>query len=285
MILRDMPRGSLPYLYAITKFGLEVAQRRQPAAVPQTREFREMEIEKDGRIRHDLHLLSWVIELHEQLGRYATDKWRTPRWPAGAFPVPQTGNGRNRHPVNLHDIPHPKHIGIFDVGSADFAEIKPDAICEIQIPEQQLTFDLAVEMDLTDRVSYNLEKFRKYDAFLTAWWPAHRRFRQLGTRPAVVFVCRTADMALAYARAADQTLKGSIGVTGSPGQDRYYPARDHLFFAVEADIHAGRLTVLALPQLPPELRESLDGTNGLSLSRVLLFNDKITRAGQTVPVT
>lgn len=283
IILRDTPRGSLPYLYSITKFGLEVAQRRQPAAVPQTREFREMQIEKDGRIRHDLHLLSWVIELHEQLGRYATDKWRTPRWPAGAFPVPQTGNGRNRHPVTLHDIAHPKHIGIFDVPSEDFAEIKPDAVCEIQIPEQRLTFDLAVEMDLTDRVSYNLEKFRKYDAFLTAWWTAHRRFRQLGTRPAVVFVCRTPEMALSYARAADETLKGSIGITGSPRQDRYYPARDHLFFTVEADIHASRLTALALPQLPPDLREALDGTASLSLSRVLLFSEEVTRAGHEAP--
>jgi hypothetical protein len=283
IILRDTPRGSLPYLYAITKFGLEVAQSRQPPAVPQTREFREMEITKDGRIRHDLHLLSWVLELHEQLGRYATDKWRTPRWPAGAFPVPQTGNGRNRHPVTLHDIPHPKHIGIFDVGSEDFAEIKPDAVCEIQISERRLTFDLAVEMDLTDRVSYNLEKFRKYDAFLTAWWTAHRRFRQLGTRPAVVFVCRTPEMALAYARAADETVKGSIGVTGSPRQDRYYPARDHLFFAVEADIHAGRLTALALPQFPPDLREALDGAASLSLSRVLLFSEQVTRAGHEAP--
>jgi hypothetical protein len=279
IILRDTPRGSLPYLYSITKFGLEVAQRRQPAAVPETREFRAMEIEKGGRIRHDLRLESWVIELHEQLGRYATDKWRTPRWPAGAFPVPQTGNGRNRHPVTLHDIPHPKHIGIFDVSSEDFAEIKPDAVCEIQVPEQRLTFDLAVEMDLTDRVSYNVEKFRKYDAFLTAWCSAHRRFRQLGTRPGVVFVCRTAEMALAYAQAADQTLKGSIGVTGSPRQDRYYPGRDHLFFVVEADIHRGRLTALALPQLPPDLREALDGYGGLSLSRVLLFSDEVTRAG------
>ena len=161
MILRDTPRGGVPYLYSLTKFGLQVAQARQPAAVPSTREFREMEVEKDGRVRHDLDLLSRVIELHEQLGHYATDKWRTPRWPAGACPVPQTGNGRSRHPITLHDVRHAKHIGIFDVDSTAFAEIRPDAICEIHIPEDKLTFDLFVEMDLTDRVSYNLEKFRQ----------------------------------------------------------------------------------------------------------------------------
>ena len=280
MILRDTPRGGVPYLYSLTKFGLQVAQARQPAAVPSTREFREIEVEKDGRVRHELHLGSWVIELHEQLGSYATDKWRTPRWPAGACPVPQTGNGRSRHPITLHDIRHPKHIGIFDVDSAAFAEIRPDAICEIHIPEDHLTFDLFIEMDLTDRVSYNLEKFRKYDAFLTAWCIEHRRYRQLGTRPGVLFVCTTAEMAMAYARAADQTLKGSIGVTGSRPQDRYYPARDHIFFAVESDIHDGQLTALALPALPPALREALDGTSELSLSRVLLFPEKITKAAR-----
>jgi hypothetical protein len=281
MILRDTPRGGVPYLYSLTKSGLQVAQARQPAAVPSTREFRELEVQKDGRIRHDLHLLSWVIELHEQLGPYATDKWRTPRWPAGACPVPQTGNGRSRHAITLHDVRHPKHIGIFDVDSAAFAEIRPDAICEIHIPEEKLTFDLFVEMDLTDRVSYNLEKFAKYDAFLTAWCMEHRRYRQLGTRPGVVFVCRTAEMAMAYARAADQTLKGSIGVTGSRPQDRYYPARDHVFFVVERDIHDSQLTALALPTLPPALRQALDGASNLSLSRVLLFPERITKAARS----
>jgi hypothetical protein len=278
IILRDAPRGALPYLYTLTRFGMQTGQARQPPAIPEKREFREMEIEKDGRIRHDLHLLSWVLELNEQIGRYATDKWRTPRWPAGAFPVPRTGSGRNRRPMTLHDIQHSKHTGFFDVESSDFAEIKPDAACEIHIPEDRLTFDLLVEMDLTDRVSYNLEKFRKYDAFLTTWWTAYRRFHQLGTRPVVLFVCTTEDMAMAYVRAADSTLKGSIGVTGSPPHERYYPARDHLFFAVERDIHDGDLAALALPQWPPELRENLDGTDELSVSRVRLFPERITSA-------
>jgi hypothetical protein len=277
IILRDAPRGALPCLYTLTRFGMQTGQARQPPAIPEKREFREMEIEKDGRLRHDLHLFSWVLELNEQIGKYATDKWRTPRWPAGAFPVPRTGNGRNRRPISLHDVHHAKHTGIFDVESNDFAEIKPDAACEIHIPEDQLTFDLLVEMDLTDRVSYNLEKFKKYDAFLTAWWTEYRRFRHLGTRPAVVFVCTTAEMALAYAQAADRTLKGSMGVTGSAPQDRYYPARDHVFFAVERDIHDGDLAALALPPLPVELRENLDGTDEFAVSRVQLFPDRLTK--------
>jgi len=283
IILRDKPRGALPYLYSLTRFGMQTGQQRQPAAIPESRVFREVEIEKDGRIRHDLHLLSWVLELHEQIGRLATDKWRTPRWPAGTFSVPQMGNGRSRRQMTLKDVRRPKHIGIFDVDSNDFARIEPDAICEVKVPDERLTFDVCVEMDLTDRSSYNLEKFRRYDAFLTGWWGEQRRYRQLGTRPAVLFVCRTAEMALTYAKAADETLHGSIGVTGSAAHERYYPARDHLFFVTESDIHQGSMAALALPALPPGVRRELDGETALTVARVDLFDQALLRAA-TLPV-
>ncbi|MGO9763104.1 MAG: replication-relaxation family protein [Solirubrobacteraceae bacterium] len=280
IVLRDAPRGSLPYLYSLTKFGMQVAQSRQPPAVPPSREFRQLEVEKAGPLRHNLHLLSWVIALHEQLGDYATDKWRTPRWPAGTCTVPQTGNGRNRHQITLKDIVRPKHIGIFDVQTSDFGRIEPDAICEIHIPEERLTIDLFIELDLTDRASYNIEKFRRYDAFLCGWWTEHRRYRQLRTRPGILFVCTTPEMAIAYARAADQTMAGSIGVTGSPAQDRYYPGRDHIFFATESDLHNGDLAALALPPLPPQLRNALEGASNLPLSRVRLFPEKLLSAAR-----
>jgi hypothetical protein len=283
IILRDKPRGGLPFLYSLTRFGMQTAQQRQPPAIPEKREFREIEVEKDGRIRHDLHLEAWVIAFHTCVGRLATDKWRTPRWPAGTLSVPQVGNGRSRRPITLKDVHRPKHIGIFDVDSADFARIEPDAICEIKAGEPRLTIDVCVEMDLTDRTSYNVEKFRRYDACLTAWWSKHRRYRQLGTRPAVVFVCRTAEMALAYARAADEVLHGSIGVTGSASHERYFPARDHLFFATESDVHNGSLAVLAMPPLPPTVRAALDGESTPSVERVNLIDEALVREA-TLPV-
>jgi hypothetical protein len=284
IILRDKPRGGLPYLYSLTRFGMQTAKEREPAAIPPKREFREIEVEKDGRVRHDLHVLSWLLELHEQLGRLATDKWRTPRWPAGTFTVPQMGNGRNRRQMTLKDVRRPKHIGIFDVDSGDFGPIEPDAICEVKIPDERLTFDLCIEMDLTDRTAYNVEKFRRYDAFLCSWWSEQRRYRQLGTRPGVLFVCRTAEMALTYARAADETLHGSVGVTGTAGHERYYPARDHLFFLAEEDIHHGSMAALALPPLPPSIRADLDGERALAVSRVSLFDEALLRVA-TAPVT
>jgi hypothetical protein len=280
IVLRDPPRGAAPVLYSLTRYGLQVAQARQPAAVPPSREFREQEAEKDGHVRHDLHTGSWVIELRRLLGVQATERWRTPRWPAGVCPVPQTGSGRSRRPITLKDVKHAKHVGIFDLDSADVARLEPDAICEIHLLEDGLTFDLIVEMDLTDRASYNVPKFKRYDAFLTGWWSETRRYQQLGTRPIVIFVCRTEDMALAYARAADETIRGGIGVTGSPAADRYYPAREHMFFVSEPDIYRGDLTALALPSLPPDVRDALDGESAFTPRRVLLLPDRVVRAGR-----
>ena len=98
-----------------------------------------------------------------------------------------------------------------------------------------------------------------------------------------MFVCRTPEMALIYARAADETLQGSIGETGSPSHERYFPARDHLFFTTESDIHNGNLAVLALPPLPPTVRADLDGDMALNVERVNLIDEALVREA-TLPI-
>ena len=44
-----------------------------------------------------------------------------------------------------------------------------------------------------------------------------------------------------------------------------------MFFAVEADIHHGDLSALALPAQPPGLRERLTGSRELALDPVSLL--------------
>ena len=99
---------------------------------------------------------------------------------------------------------------------------------------------------------------------------AHPRYRAQGTRPAVVFVSPNQHAALACAREADELMTGRIGVMGAPAEHWYYAGRDHLFFAVEEDIHHGELSALALPAQPPGLRERLNGARDLSLEPVSL---------------
>ena len=198
-----------------------------------------------------------------------------PRYATGRYPVPQTGTGRDRHPITLNEIPLPAKQAIIDVQLQTFAEIRPDLSLELRIETLKLTFDLLVELDLTGRPSYNHDKLLAYDAFLCGWSLAHPRYRSLATRPAVVFVCTDAHAALALAREADEALTGRIGVMGTTAEHWYYPGRDHTFFAIEPDIHHGNLTALALPPRPPGLRERLTGDRELEITAVQLLPDKL----------
>ena len=62
-----------------------------------------------------------------------------------------------------------------------------------------------------------------------------------------MFVCPDAQAALALAQEADEAMTGRIGVMGTPAEHWYHAGRDHIFFAVEADIYHGDLSALALP--------------------------------------
>src|SRR5437016_3559662 len=93
-------------------------------------------------------------------------------------------------------------------------------------------------------------------------------------RPAATRFPRSAKdnrTSLACAREADALMTGRIGVMGATAEHWYYAGRDHLFFAVEADIHHGELTALALQRQPPGLRERLGGSRELALDRVSLL--------------
>ena len=229
------------------------------------------------RLAHDLHTLAWTVELHRLAGPLATDQWRTPRYATGRYPVPQAGSGRDRHPVAIRDIglPHKQWIGGLELVDR-FTEIKPDVAVELRIPSSNVRFDLLVELDLTGRPSYDRDKFLAYDAFLAGWSLAHPPYQQLG-RPAVIFISRDPRAALALAKEADEALRGRIGISGTTPEHWYRAGRDHTFFAVEPDIHNGDLSLLALPQLPPELRQKTTGKRDLELRRVALLPDQLIR--------
>ena len=102
--LRERTRtdGKPPLLYSLTRRGLQVAQERTPApAISPKREWRPIEQPRAGRLAHDLHALGWAIEFHRTVGELATDRWRTPRYATGRYPVPQVGSGQRRHPITL----------------------------------------------------------------------------------------------------------------------------------------------------------------------------------------
>ncbi len=190
--------------------------------------------------------------------------------------MPQIGNGRKRHPITLRELTVPAGHAILDLDA--FREIKPDVSLELRVPRIRLTFDLLVELDLTGRPSYNDDKFRAYDAFLTGWSLTHPRYKTLAARPIVVFVCADARTLLASAEQADRAMTGRTGAMGAAPTDWYYAGRDHTFFAAESDLHHGSLAALALPSLPPAVREGLGHGPRLELTRVALLPPTVAEA-------
>jgi hypothetical protein len=263
--------GKPPLLYSLTRRGMQVAQGREPApAISPKREWHPIEQPNAARLPHDLHALAWATAFHRAAGDLATDRWKTPRYATGRYPVPQAGSGQHRHPITLNEIPVPDGQAIIDLELKTFAEIKPDLSLELRIEATKLTFDLLVEVDLTDRPSYNRDKLRAYDAFLCGWSLAHPRYRAQGTRPAVVFVSRNHHAALTCATEADELITGRIGPMGAPVEHWYHAGRDHLLFAVEGDVHRGEMTALKLPAHPPGLRQQLLSSRELALDAVAL---------------
>ena len=73
-------------------------------------------------------------------------------------------------------------------------------------------------------------------------------------------------------------MTGRIGAMGTPPHEWYYAGRDHVFFAVEPDIHHDSLTAFALPPHPPEVRKQLEGSRRLQAAAVALLPHSVTLA-------
>ena len=125
--------GKPPLLYSLTRRGLQVAQKREPApAISPKREWHPIEQPNAARLAHDLHALAWATAFHRAAGDLATDRWRTPRYATGRYPVPQVGSGQHRHPITLNEIPLPDGQAIIDLELKTFTEIKPDLSLELR---------------------------------------------------------------------------------------------------------------------------------------------------------
>lgn len=274
---RSSGEPRLPSAVRLTAHGFRTAQARE--LVDPEKAWRPPEIgERAITVPHDQHVIAWITALTTLLGeRTVTDNWRTPRTRHGVITPPMVGTGRGRHvltPVELHP---PASAYAFDGAftpaspSARFAQLRPDAIVELKIPEpNRLKLDMLLELTLAAKPSHNRQKFAAYDAFLLGWWRQHRRYEHLRGRPVALFLFAGEDAMRANAELADHHLDGRLGIMGVPQHDWYWPGREHTFFALEEDVHHGLLRCFALPGLPPDLRETLGLQQPLLRERSML---------------
>jgi hypothetical protein len=112
-----------------------------------------------------------------------------------------------------------------------------------------------LELDRTRRPTKNLDKLRRYDAFLTAWWRLTDRYRHRAQPPLVVFVCPGEEQAMSLMRAADGEVTGRLARPGTRPDTWPTPGRERMLFAAEADVHLDSTRAWRLPRQSPTERE------------------------------
>jgi len=278
--------GSTPRLYSLTPAGYRLGQRSPGfyrPVIPRTAGRRRSEARTSMHLHHDLHTVGWWHAFETALGPgvEVTDVF-TPRYEDGRFGAPRIHTGRGYRAVELRDILLGGGVDIVGIPNDRFAyTIEPDLTVRLEVmgwligKTENLAVDLLVEVDRTRRPARNLDKFRRYDQFLTGWALLHPRIEQLGTRPVAIFTSPDEPSMLALMKAADEIMTGRIGWTGEPEHAWYYPGRDHVLFTTETEIHNGSMRAWRLPELPRKLREKLY-YEGFPLTAVEILPPELT---------
>lgn len=279
--------GQKQRIYVLAKAGFEVAQRHRGPRGPYIDAdavWREPQIEDPRRVIHDLHASGWLFAF-EQLARPVIRGWRGPR--SSRVAPPSRRDHGQWVTITASEIPLGGGRRIRDLAIDEFKPVEPDLTIEIALqrasPPQR--FDLLVEVDRSGRASRNVEKFRRYDALLTAWGRTHERYKLQGEPPIVVFVVEDEPKAREFVEAADEAVTGAVVIPGTGAEQWEYPGRDRMFFVCERDVHMGTLRAYRLPRHPRAARAALSGNRSRSKSQphaeqvALLERRLLRRAG------
>jgi hypothetical protein len=239
-------RGSYPWTYHLGERGQVILRDSQ--VVDTGWRYRPHVVHEFGHVLHDLQLNAWLLAYRRQpgVGFLAWEGERTiepppttreeraePRWlPAGSWTV-----------HGLHDYRH--------------RPVRPDAVIELDRGEWVVPHTQLIEFDRTRRVDKNFEKVRRYDTFLVWWWNLMEEALH-ASEPYVIFVCQDEDQLDQFLHAADYELTGHHDCLDH-NRDRFV-GRNRILFAVEQDMHAGRLDARAGaggPAGPPQPRQAL----------------------------
>jgi hypothetical protein len=135
------------------------------------------------------------------------------------------------------------------LGRAHPGVLKPDATM-IGVDRQGNRTAVMFEFDRTRRPSKQAERLQRYDWFLTAGW-RESRYACLDIEPAVISVCESRTLAVAFARVAHRWLSASLSSGASPA---LCVGREQIAFVSRQQLAAGNDSVLQLTPDPRTLR-------------------------------
>ncbi len=259
--LQTGERGAQQRVYCLTRQGFELGQERtgrQGAFIDPKAKWREPVATDARRILRSLRVNGWGMAFEHETGKLLRN-WRGPR--DGRLDPPRRRIRGEWVAILPSDVVVGTGHKLRDFGPPGFESVSPDATLELSIPigEERLRFDLLVEFDMARSTAASIERLQRYDGLISGWAGMLDRYKMLGTPPVVLFVCEDEHRAMNLLKIADRAVTARLAKPGAEETEWPHPGRKGLFIAVERDMHLGSLQALQLPELPPDIRERLEG--------------------------
>ncbi len=260
----DRRGGRPPTVYAVSARGrewlrLEHAKIRGDQQAPDyLRADRNLPAPGRGTtVPHTLAVQLVIGALRRFGGTDVKTVWRTPMMPGGRLDVGMAHSDRRDKRIRLEDLTGRAGLTVIgDALSVASGVVEPDVIVQMSghVAGERRLLTMLMEIDRTDRGSYNAEKFVAYDHFLAGWCLRTRTFAR--ARPLVVFVARSPRSALRLLSRANDVMTVGVGIPGHDRQTYQYYGRTHTAFTCIDWILGGQAYALRMSPVPPERRDA-----------------------------
>lgn len=230
-------RGSFPWTYQLGRAGHQLLQ--QEGTIGRRQRYEPRAVYDYSYVLHDIQLNAWLIAWRAALGERLVD------WHGETHIEPPPLARRGQLPLD-------QDWSVEGIAKGAARPVRPDALVKVARDgtgnEPPRTF--LIEFDRTRRVDKNYDKFRRYDAFATAWWRHSALFADEPSSPFIIFVCQDTIGLQHFMGAADAQLGGHRVHPAASPHEHVYPGRKRMLFCSELAMHQGDLQALALPSYP-----------------------------------
>jgi hypothetical protein len=254
--------GAPEWIYRLTLQGWRVLREKGEPADAEA--FRPAKLTSIAYVEHDVQVAALMAHI---AGRAAAFVARTgPLIDAAPFELlgPRSGTIDPRVERRAPDASAASDFADRRVllGRAHPGVLKPDAT---MIGDDRHGNRTAVmfEFDRTRRPSKQAERLQRYDWFLTVGW-RESRYACLDIEPAVLLVCESRTLAMAFSRVAHRCVTASLSSGAFPG---LCVGREQIAFVSRQQLVAGNDSVL---QLAPDSRSLSLSEERLALDRLFL---------------
>jgi hypothetical protein len=252
-------RGRGKRIYVLDSAGFELL--RDAADHRASGSWRAPELHSAQHAIHDLARNEWLFAFRSLAPGNLVD-WHGPR--SGKIEVPLIKERREAaRRMTTTDL---RENAPIDFGGTEFGNVVPDLTLELLLTKpggEKVKTDLLVEIEWGNNDETVRQKALDYDGFLTGWWKAHPRYKDLGRPPILYFVVPDVQRATRFIEILDEVLTSYLlgpaqtqtreqraeGVT--PEAKRLYLGRRNVFVCVARDIHQRTLRAWRVPAERP----------------------------------